>query len=78
MDTFQLFKHSKELDKFGITGDPGPSRILPWKTLWKKEELKLKKMKMDIFKSFYKIASGYKFLSQKLQLFLIKKMQFVF
>ena len=43
---FQIFE--KKTDKFGIFGKPRRRRIFKWKVFREKEELKLKKMKMQI------------------------------
>ena len=58
-----------------MVGKSWPSGILQWKICWKKEELKLKAMKMKMFNFLCKIATDCTFRSQKL---LIMKMQFLF
>ena len=42
---------------FGFVGKPRPIKILQWKIFWKKEELKLKKMSMKIFKFLCKLVT---------------------
>ena len=44
----------KEFNKFDIVGNPRSIGILQRKILWKKEELKLKKMKIKIFNFYVK------------------------
>ena len=49
----KLFECLKEFNTFVIVGKPRSSRILQRKIFWKKEELKLRKMKMMKILSFY-------------------------
>ena len=58
-----------------MVGKSWPSGISQWKICWKKEELKLKPMKMKMFNFLCKIATYCTFRSQKL---LIMKIQLLF
>ena len=62
---------------FGIVEKPRPSRTLQWKTFYKKEESKLKKNEDKNLSFLLKTTTDYKFLSQNLRLFLIKKFYFL-
>ena len=42
----------------GIVGKPQLSGILNWNIVWKKEELKMRKLRMKIFNSLSKIATA--------------------
>ena len=58
----QIFEHLKEINKFGIAGKRWPGRMLKLiLTFWKKERIKVKKMKMKIFNFLSKIAKDCKF-----------------
>ena len=61
-----IFEYLKKFIKFSIVGKSGPGGVLKWKIFWKKGEVKLKKMRMKIFNSLFKIATACKILSQKL------------
>ena len=53
-------------------------KILKWDMLWKKEELKFKKIKMKTFNFLSKIAIACKILSKKSQSFLTMKIKSLF
>ena len=52
--TFLNSVNFKEFNKIGIVGKPCPREILRYKIFWKKEKLKLKKIKMKIFNFKFK------------------------
>ena len=76
-------KHYNFLDilkskKFGIVGKPWPSGTSKLKIFWKKEALKLKKIKMKMFNFLSKIGTVCEIRLQKLQRCLIIKTYFSF
>ena len=52
--TFLNSVNFKEFNKIGIVGKPCPREILRYKIFWKKEKLKLQKIKMKIFNFKFK------------------------
>ena len=65
---FNFFRNIKEFNKFDVVGKPRLGGTLQVEIFWKKEKLKLKKMKMKIFNILYKKNYQFQILITKISI----------